>query len=96
MIPIIRSDPFVVKAQCSTPDEDGKQMVLIYDKENTIIYQEPVSKRMAKKVGSVSYWWAVLNKRGIIELQTESNEEEFDQFDYITMNAKDNDSYEQI
>lgn len=83
------SDPFVVKAQTSLASSDGNAHVLIYDNSGSVTHEDFATPEMVKEIGERSFWWAVLNDNGIIELQKKSTEVEFHKFDFISMNPKE-------
>lgn len=82
------SEPFVVKAQCSLFSSDGHASILIYDNGKNVMHQGPATQEMVDTIGDRSFWWAVVNDKKKIEIQAESDEDEFEQFNFEVMNPQ--------
>ena len=82
------SEPFVVKAQIALFQSHGSNSCLLYDNNREVEHTQEVDDDTAKEIGPRSFWWAIIDDAGVINLQTKSNEAEYEQFSYGVMNGK--------
>jgi hypothetical protein len=83
------SNPFVVKCQCSLFTTEKTAQILVYDNGKHVIHEGEATDKMIKLIGNKSYFWATVVDGNIsLQVNAPSNEDEFEQFDYETMNVR--------